>query len=158
VESLDRLFQAIPLDEAHGVEGPAVGVAAQTVDRHDAGMLELAGDLGFQQETRAALRLSGVPRLDFLEGDVTVEFLVAGHEHLAQAALGVRTQDAKTGEGTGGTAGDLGAGGTAGGLGAGGVGIELRPVRGDVQEAGLHIPIANLPQVLADRAEGADGG
>src|SRR5262245_66433774 len=50
VELADGGLQIVALDEAHGVEGPAVGVAAQAVDRHDAGVLQATGDLRFQQE------------------------------------------------------------------------------------------------------------
>src|SRR5262249_61163831 len=106
VEAVDGLLEAITLDETHDVEGPAVGVVAQAVDRHDAGMLQLAGDLGLQEEPRPALRLIGVPRLDLLEGHLAVEFLIAGHEYLAQAAPGVRPQDTKTRNGAGGSADD----------------------------------------------------
>ena len=51
---LDRLLEAVAADEPHGVVGPAVGVGAQAVDRHDAGVLQPAGDLGLEQEPLAA--------------------------------------------------------------------------------------------------------
>src|SRR5262249_51141754 len=132
VEGGDGVLEAIALDKAHGVEGSAVGVAAQAVDGHDARMLQLAGDLRLQKEARPALRLGGVPRLDLLQGDLAMEFLVTGYENLAQATPSVRPQDAKAGDGSGGTADDLG---------AGGVGIDLRPLRGDMHQAGQHVAI-----------------
>jgi hypothetical protein len=112
-------------------------------------MLQLTRDLGLQQEARPALRLAGVAFLDLLEGDLSVEFLVAGHEDLAQAAPGVRPQDAKAGKRAGGIANDLG---------GGGIGIELRAVRGDMHQAGLHVRVGDLLEVLAYRVDRADRG
>ena len=40
LEAIDRLLEALPLDEPHGVEGPALGIATQAVDRHDARVFE----------------------------------------------------------------------------------------------------------------------
>ena len=56
VEGGDRLLEAVALDEPHGVVGPAVGVAAQAVDRDDARVLQPAGDLRLAQEAGAASR------------------------------------------------------------------------------------------------------
>ncbi len=41
----------VAADEPHRVVGAAVGVGAQAVDRHDAGMLQPAGDLGLERGT-----------------------------------------------------------------------------------------------------------
>src|SRR5205823_8377135 len=38
VEAADSLVEAVALDEAHGIEGPAVQVLPQAVDRHDTRM------------------------------------------------------------------------------------------------------------------------
>jgi hypothetical protein len=46
VEAPDGVLERLPLDEAHGVAGQAVLVPDQAVDRHDAGVLELAGQFG----------------------------------------------------------------------------------------------------------------
>ena len=59
VEAIDRLLEGLPLDESHGVVGAALGVAAQAVDGHDARVLEPSGDLGFEQEAGAAVRVVG---------------------------------------------------------------------------------------------------
>ena len=48
--AVDGLLEAVAPDEPHGVVRPAVGVGAQAVDRHDAGVLQPAGDLGLEQE------------------------------------------------------------------------------------------------------------
>jgi len=48
VEGGERLLEAVAADEAHGVIGPAVGVGAQAVDRHDAGVLQSASDFGLE--------------------------------------------------------------------------------------------------------------
>ena len=55
VKALDGVLEAVAFDEAHGVEGPAVGVLAQAVDGNDAGMLQAAGDLGLQEEAGTAV-------------------------------------------------------------------------------------------------------
>ncbi len=66
VELLDRLLQAVALDEPHGVVRPAAAVGAQAVDRHDPGVLEPAGDLGLEHESLAAHRVVGVLLEDLL--------------------------------------------------------------------------------------------
>ena len=96
MERRDRLLEAVALDEPHGVERPAGGVVAQAVDRDDAGMLELAGDLGLLDEPGAAVRFVGVAVLDLLERDRAVELLVQRDRDLAQPALGMRAEDAKS--------------------------------------------------------------
>ena len=58
-------------------------------------MLQPAGDLGLQQEPRAAVGVVGVPVLDLLERHLAVQLLVVGDEDLAQAAAGVRAEDAE---------------------------------------------------------------
>ena len=55
VVGLDRLLQAVSFDEPHCVERLAVGVVAQTVDRHDPRVLQSAVDLGLQHEPRAEI-------------------------------------------------------------------------------------------------------
>jgi hypothetical protein len=39
VEAADRLFEAVPLDEPHGIERPPICVLAQAVHGHNARML-----------------------------------------------------------------------------------------------------------------------
>ena len=53
VKLLDGRLEVVAADEPHGVEGAAVVVGAQAVDRHDAGVLEPAGDLGLDDEAGA---------------------------------------------------------------------------------------------------------
>jgi hypothetical protein len=95
VEVLDDVLEGVAADEAHGVEGAAVGVGAQAVDGDDAGVLQAAGHLGFEQKPRPAVGVVGVAALDLLEGDLAVELAVVGHKHFAEAAAGVRPQDLK---------------------------------------------------------------
>ena len=95
MEPVDGLLEAVAADEPHGVERPAVGVVAQAVDRDDPRVLQPAGDLGLQQEPRAAVGVVGVAVLDLLERDLAVQLLVVGHEDLAQAAAGVGPEDAE---------------------------------------------------------------
>jgi hypothetical protein len=44
VKALDGLLETVAADETHGIEGSAVGVVAQTIDRHNAGVFQAAGD------------------------------------------------------------------------------------------------------------------
>ena len=95
VEAVDGLLEAVAADEPHGVVGPAVGVGAQAVDRDDAGVLQAAGDLGLEQEAGAAGRVVGVAVEDLLERHLAVQLGVERHEDGAQAAAGVRPEDAE---------------------------------------------------------------
>jgi hypothetical protein len=167
VEAADGLFEVVPLHEAHGVEGATVGVLAQPVDRHDARVFQAAGNLGLQQEAAAAVRVVGPLPLDFLEGDLAVQFLVLGHEDLAQSPLGVGAEDLETGVRRQGIARPIRAAGFAqrsereSGLaarhkGAGGAGVGVRPGGRNVGQAGLHVGVGDLAQILPDRPEGAD--
>ena len=82
-----------PADEPHGVERPALVVRAQAVDRHDAGMLQPAGDLGLEQEAGAAGRVVGVLGLDLLERDLAVQLRIHRDEYHADPAPGVVPQE-----------------------------------------------------------------
>ena len=93
MEPLDGGLERLPLDEPHRVVRPAVGIAAQPVDRHDPRMLEPARDLGLEHEPRLAVRVVRVVGLELLEGDLAVELAVERDEDLAQPAAGVRSQD-----------------------------------------------------------------
>ena len=95
MELVDGLLERVAADEPHGVVGPAVAVGAQAVDRHDAGVLESAGDLGLQQEALAANRVVGVTVEDLLERDLAVQLVIERHEDGAQAAPGMGPQDAE---------------------------------------------------------------
>ena len=95
VVAVDSLFQAIPLDEAHGVERPAVGILAQTVDRDYARVLQTARHLGFHEEASPAVAVMSMAVLDLFERHFAMQLFVAGDKHFAQAALGVRPQNAE---------------------------------------------------------------
>ena len=95
VEVLDRLLEAVALDEPHGVVRAAAAVGAQAVDRHDAGVLQPAGDLGLQHEPLAADRVVGVLLEDLLERHLAVQLGVERHEHLAQPAPRMRPEQAE---------------------------------------------------------------
>ena len=83
VKPFHRGLEVVPLDETHGIERPAVGVRTQPIDRHDAGMLQSAGDLRLQQKPAAADCVVRVTGLDPLERHLAVELLIPGHEHFA---------------------------------------------------------------------------
>src|SRR5262249_1469300 len=74
---------------------PPVRMMAQAVDRHDSGMLEAAGDLRFEQKSRARLILTGVALLDLLQRHLAVQLLVHRHRNDTQAALRVWPENAK---------------------------------------------------------------
>ncbi len=60
-------------------------------------MLEAAGDLGLLEKPGTAVGVVGVVVLDALEGDFTLQLLVERGEDLAEAAPGVRAEDAEPG-------------------------------------------------------------
>jgi hypothetical protein len=68
-------------------DAQAVRVGAQAVDGYDAGVFQAAGDLGFQEEAGAAVRIVGVPVLDLFEGNLAVQLFVASYKHLSQPPL-----------------------------------------------------------------------
>ena len=86
-----------------------------------------------------------------------MQLLVAGHEHLAQAAPGVGPQDAKPRAGGGRCA--RGAGGTRRSgrtrpMSPRGLGALFWPAgSGDAEQAGLQLRVGNPFQVRADRTE-----
>ena len=88
-------LRLIALDEPHGVVRAAAGVGAQAVDRHDAGVLEPAGDLGLGDEPLAADRVVGVLLEDLLERHLAVQLAVERHEHRAQPAPRMRPENAE---------------------------------------------------------------
>src|SRR5262249_36342822 len=93
---LDGLLQVLPTDEAHRVEGSAIGVAAKTVDGNDPRMLQAASDLRFHDEARTTLRQIGMTLLDFFQRDLAVQLFIHGHGYSAQSAFRMRAKDAVT--------------------------------------------------------------
>ena len=83
-------FSDLPLDEPHRVEGAFVlRVVDQFVDRHDVGVLQLAGDLGFAHKALHGLVAGGHVRADLLQRHLAVQPRVAGQPDAPQAALAV---------------------------------------------------------------------
>ena len=82
------------LDQLHREEGPEVGEGAQLVDRHDAGVLELAADLGLLDEAADHVGVVAEVVAQHLEGDVAAEVGVAALEDGAHAAAGDLAVDA----------------------------------------------------------------
>ncbi len=91
--TVDRLLEAVPSDEPHGIIRPAVGVVPEAVDGDDPGMLQTSRHLGFEQEAGAAPGVVGVMLLDLLQRDLAPEFLVEGEVDLADRAPGMRADD-----------------------------------------------------------------
>ncbi len=76
------------LHQLHREIGPAVGEGAQLVDRHNAGMLELAADLGLLHEPAHQLGLVLVALEQDLHRQVAAQVGVASLEHGPHAAAG----------------------------------------------------------------------
>ena len=95
VKLADSFLERLAAHQSHGVEQATVRVFAQRVNRHDAGVLEPAGDLGLEQKPRPALPVGRLRSLDQLERDFPIEPAVLGDEHFAQAAACQRPQDLK---------------------------------------------------------------
>src|SRR5262245_49028514 len=96
MEAGDGFFEAVAANEAHGIKRAAVGILAEAIHGDDAGMLESAGDLGFEDEAGAAFGVVGAIEFDFLERDLAVQLLVLGHEDLTEAAFGMRSENAES--------------------------------------------------------------
>ena len=94
VAGLQQLRQGVALDQLHGEEGPEVGEGAQLVDRHDAGVLELAADLGLLDEPADHAGVVAEVVAQHLERDVAAEVGVAALEDGAHAAAGDLAIDA----------------------------------------------------------------
>src|SRR5262249_31256146 len=73
MKSLNRLFECFAFDQPHRIEGPAVAMSAQPVNRHDSRMLEPAGDPGLTKEPRLTVRIIGVKALKLFECDLTIQ-------------------------------------------------------------------------------------
>ena len=83
MKALNRLLEAVASDKAHRVERSAVGIATETVDRNDVGVLETARDFSFLEEARPAVFIIGVAVLDFFQGDLAVQLLIASDKHFS---------------------------------------------------------------------------
>ncbi len=157
VERVDGLLEAVPPDEPHGVIGASAGGGAHTVDRHDARVLQSAGDLGLGDEPLAADRVVGVLLEDLLQRHLAVQLAVERHEHLAKPAARVRPEQAEP-LAIAGRPADRQSAGAVGVViivGLGGVAV-LGP--SDPGERGLDLGLAQLRQAGAGRAVGRDCG
>ena len=157
LEMLDRLLEAVALDEPHGVVRAAAAVGAQTVNRHDPGVLQPAGDLRLGDEPLPAHRVVGVLLEDLLQRHLAVQLAVERHEHLAEPAPRVRPEQAEP-LAIAGRPADRQTAGAVGVViivGLGGVAV-LGPC--DPGERGLDLGLAQLGQAGAGGSVGGDGG
>ena len=152
VEAVDGLGQGVAPDEPHGVERAAGRVVAQAVDRDDPGVLELAGDLGLEDEPGPTAAVVGVAVLDLLEGDLAVKFVVQRHRDDAEPAAGVRPDHPEPAVPGGGHAER---GRHAGLERVGRWGDRLAGA--EVAEAGLEVGVGDPAEVLGHRADRAEG-
>ena len=79
--------QGLALDQLHGEEGP-VAEAADVVDGHDAGVLQLPADLRLLEEPPRHLGPVGVLLQQHLDRQVAAQVHVAAAQHRAHAAAG----------------------------------------------------------------------
>jgi hypothetical protein len=150
VELLDGFLERVTTDEPHRIEGPAVGVGAQAVDRDDPRVLQPAGDLGLEEEPLAADGVVGVLVEDLFEGDLTFQLGVQRHEDGAQPAPGVGSEDAEP---------LAVAGGRSDGVAGRAIGaVVLGRGRDDMGQGAAEVGVADPGQALAGRATRRDRG
>ena len=82
----EAVGQGAALDQLHGEVRPAVGEPAQVVDRHDAGVLQLAADLRFFDEALLQFRTGHVFIPQHLEGEVAAQKRVMAAQHQTHAS------------------------------------------------------------------------
>src|ERR1700723_2958184 len=92
----DRVFEAGPADETHGVVGTSILKMAQAVDRNDAPVLQATSHFGFVEEPGPALGIIGLRFLNPLERHVSIEFDVPCDPDLPEAASGVELDELKS--------------------------------------------------------------
>ncbi len=78
--------ERVPFHQLHAEERPAVAQGAHLVDRHDAGVLELAADLRLLDEPADHVGIVAEVLAEDLQRDVAPEVGVAALEHGADAA------------------------------------------------------------------------
>jgi hypothetical protein len=77
----DGVGQRLALNEPHRVCRLAPLIGHQPIDRHNAGVLQLAGNLRLEQKPPTACGLVSVLRLNLLEGHRSAQLLVFGQMH-----------------------------------------------------------------------------
>src|SRR4051794_2679012 len=87
VKIFDSLLERFAVDELHDVIRLAVRAGADFMNRHDAGVFELPGDLSFQHKARLLVIVS---RPHPLERHVSADAVVRRKPNLTHAALGVK--------------------------------------------------------------------
>ena len=95
--SLDHLRQGLAVDELHGVEVDAA-LAADGVDRHDVGVVQLAGGVGFVAEACQSARVEHRREGQHLQGDSPAERDLLGLVDDAHAAAADLADDAEVAE------------------------------------------------------------
>src|SRR5262249_18096180 len=93
VKLLDGFLEALPANEADPLIRPAVVVPSEPVPRHKAGMLEPAGDFGFENEAPPAAGVVSALGLDLLQRYLAVKLGVLRHVDFAESAMRVGAQD-----------------------------------------------------------------
>ena len=82
----EDLMEGVAADLAHREVGPTIGQPSDLMDRHDAGVFELGGGLGFSEEALNRGVVIGQLRAQHLEGHQPVQALVVGAKHLSHSA------------------------------------------------------------------------
>ena len=84
--AVDSFAQRNPFDLPHGEIRPPVAVGVKVVNRHDVGVLERGGDLGFVQEIIKFFLVLHGARKRRLDGDFAPDVAVEGGVNLSECA------------------------------------------------------------------------
>ena len=107
---VQEIGQGAALDQLHREIRATIGEGAELVDRHDAGMLQLAGDPGLLDEASDEAGVVAVLVEEDLDGDVAADVAVAALEDGAHAAAADLAEELEAGDGFGGRGHLAGAG------------------------------------------------
>ena len=89
---LDQPRQALTLDELHAEERATVKLG-DLVDRHDIGVVQIGGELGFTEKSLSLLVAGHLPGEDHFQGDKPFDRHLPGLVHDAHAAARDLLQD-----------------------------------------------------------------
>jgi hypothetical protein len=90
------IAQTVAFDKAHGIKGTAVEIPPESVDGNDAGMLEPAGDLGFEEKAAAMARVIRMTILKLLKRHFPLKLHIQRDYDLTQAARSVWPKQSET--------------------------------------------------------------
>jgi hypothetical protein len=146
VKLLDGRLEVVAADEPHRIEGAAVVICPQSVDRHNAGVLEPAGDLGLHDKPGSLVFVCGLVEFDAFERNHPVQLLVAGDVDLTERTTVVEADNTEAAVGVGGRAFLVPIRSAL----AVGVFVCIRAREAEVKKAGLDVEVGEFLEVVAD--------